>query len=155
MSVRNRGSLKNPLVIAAVILALGGAGFLAYSHFAQNSKLEDNQAKLDKANQWRQNFSRKVVSPDRRFARVQLGVRPDESDKADHYIEIGGAVQTQADLDAFEAYLKQPEYTPPIRVEKTLKVEYIAPTQDQVEPTAPGSTPAATPPPAPAAPAGG
>lgn len=124
MSVRNRGSLKNPLVLLALVAVLGGGGFLAYSHYSQGSKIEEAQARLDKANAWRQELSRKL-SPDRRFGRVQLGVRPDESDKADHYIEIAGAVQTQADLDAFEAMLKTPQFTPPIRVEKTIKVEFL------------------------------
>lgn len=118
-----RRSGKSPVLIVALLAIVAGAVILGLRLMGGNSA-DAGMEKYDAAMGWKQRFSRHLVNDEaKRFTRVQLGVNRDDSEKADHSIDILGFVQTQADLDALNALLKQTDFTPPIRHNVAVKLD--------------------------------
>lgn len=122
------GSSYGLVMVIIAVAVLGVAGYLAYAHLAQGSSEQAGHDRYEQGGEWRQRIVR-VFSTDetKRFQRVQLSVVHDPSEKADHAIEITGAVASQADLDALQAMLKQGDLVPPIRYTLSVTVDAASP----------------------------
>jgi Tfp pilus assembly protein PilE len=140
---------KGPVMIVVLLVVLAAAAFFGFRYYSQRSAEDAALKKYDEASMWKQNLSRYFARDEsRKFQRVQLAVNRDESDAADHSIELSGIVNSQADLDELTAMLKKPEFTPPVRSSVSIKVQPTAVPDPAAAPSAPPAPPADAPKPA-------
>lgn len=122
------GSSYGLVMVIIAVAVLGVAGYLAYTHLAQGSSEQAAHDRYAQGRDWSQRLARAFAKEGSgRFQRVQLAVVHDATEKADHAIEITGAVASQADLDALQAMLKQGDLTPPLRYTMNVTVDAASP----------------------------